>query len=382
MAEKTAKSSNVKIIIAVVAVVAVVAGIKIFTRPAQTAAVEEAALVETATVKRTALMQQGFSTTSTLTALEEVELIPKVSARVKTVRVKKGDRVAKGQVLVEFDAGDQTAQVASARAQISVNQAAADQSKAQLDDARREYERYGRLKKEGYATQQEYDTRLTSLKSAEADYAKNLASVSQARAQLQQQTANLADYTLKSPLNGAVMDDYDLATGAFLSAGANAMRLARIDVLKALVDIPEESMKGIKKGMEGQVTCDSLADHGFTGKVSMINPYVNTDTRTVRVEISIDNKAANYMLKPGMFARVLFVQKSAANALSIPTEAIRKDGSVFAVRNGKAESVKISTGVVQDNNTQVTFGLNEGDKVITSGGDSLKNMAPVTEQKN
>ena len=382
MAEKTAKSSNVKIIIAVVAVVAVVAGIKIFTRPAQTAAVEEAALVETATVKRTALMQQGFSTTSTLTALEEVELIPKVSARVKTVRVKKGDRVAKGQVLVEFDAGDQTAQVASARAQISVNQAAADQSKAQLDDARREYERYGRLKKEGYATQQEYDTRLTSLKSAEADYAKSLASVSQARAQLQQQTANLADYTLKSPLNGAVMDDYDLATGAFLSAGANAMRLARINVLKALVDIPEESMKGIKKGMEGQVTCDSLAGHGFTGKVSMINPYVNTDTRTVRVEISIDNKAANYMLKPGMFARVLFVQKSAANALSIPTEAIRKDGSVLVVKDGKAESVKISTGVVQDNNTQVTSGLNEGDKVITSGGDSLKNMAPVTEQKN
>ena len=370
-----------KILLAVVACAAII-GARTFLKQEQTAKTVYPTLVETASVTRIQLMQQGFSTTSTLTALEELELIPKVSARVKSVKVKKGDRVNKGQTLVEFDASDQTAKVASSRAEVLVNQADADQTKAELENARREYERYGRLKKEGYATQQDYDTKITSLKSAEAAYAQALASVSQARAELQLQIANLADYTLKSPINGTVMDDYDIIEGVFISSGEKAMRLANIDTLRALVDIPEESMNGIKLGMNGEVTCDSIKNCSFTGKVSMINPYVNTDTRTVRVEISVDNAAVDYILKPGMFARVLFVEKSAQNALSVPTDAIRSDGTVLVVKDNQAKIVSVKTGIVQGNDTQIVSGINENEQVIISGGSTLKDSDPVTLNNN
>ncbi|MDO9544017.1 MAG: efflux RND transporter periplasmic adaptor subunit [Synergistaceae bacterium] len=370
-----------KILLAVVACAAII-GARTFLKQEQTAKTVYPTLIETASVTRIQLMQQGFSTTSTLTALEELELIPKVSARVKYVKVKRGDRVNKGQTLVEFDASDQTAQVASSRAKVLVNQADADQTKAELENARREYERYGRLKKEGYATQQDYDTKVTSLKSAEAAYAQALASVSQARAELQLQIANLADYTLKSPINGTVMDDYDIIEGVFISSGEKAMRLANIDTLRALVDIPEESMNGIKLGMNGEVTCDSIKNCSFTGKVSMINPYVNTDTRTVRVEISVDNAAVDYILKPGMFARVLFVEKSAQNALSVPTEAIRSDGTVLVVKDNQAKIVSVKTGIVQGNDTQIVSGVNSADQVIISGGGALKDSDPITVNNN
>ena len=66
----------------------------------------------------------------------------------------------------------------------------------------------------------------------------------------------------------------------------------------------------------------------------------------------------------------------------VTVDVLTDDEVAKLVKDGKAESVKISTGVVQDNNTQVTSGLNEGDRVITSGGDSLRNLAAVTEQKN
>jgi len=370
-----------KILLAVVACAAII-GARTFLKQEQTAKTVYPTLIETASVTRIQLMQQGFSTTSTLTALEELELIPKVSARVKSVKVKKGDRVNKGQTLVEFDASDQTAQVASSRAEVLVNQADADQTKAELENARREYERYGRLKKEGYATQQDYDTKITSLKSAEAAYAQALASVSQARAELQLQIANLADYTLKSPINGTVMDDYDIIEGVFISSGEKAMRLANIDTLRALVDIPEESMNGIKLDMNGEVTCDSIKNCSFTGKVSMINPYVNTDTRTVRVEISVDNAAVDYILKPGMFARVLFVEKSAQNALSVPTDAIRSDGTVLVVKDNQAKIVSVKTGIVQGNDTQIVSGVNSADQVIISGGGALKDSDPITVNNN
>lgn len=370
-----------KILLVVVACAAII-GARTFLKQEETAKTVYSTLIETASVTRVQLMQQGFSTTSTLTALEELELIPKVSARVKSVKVKKGDRVNKGQIMVEFDASDQTAQVASSRAEVLVNQADADQKKAELENARREYERYGRLKKEGYATQQDYDTKITSLKSAEAAYAQALASVSQARAELQLQIANLADYSLKSPINGTVMDDYDLIEGVFISSGEKAMRLANIDTLRALVDTPEESMNGIKLGMSGEVTCDSIKNRSFTGKVSMINPYVNTETRTVRVEISVDNAAVDYILKPGMFARVLFVEKSAQNALSVPTDAIRSDGTVLVVKDNQAKIVSVKTGIVQGNDTQIVSGINENEQVIISGGSTLKDSDPVTVNNN
>ena len=327
------------------------------------------ARVEAAKAEYGARIEEGFTTTSTLKALEEVEINAKVTARVKSIRVKRGDRVKAGQLLIELDSGEPAAEYDSQKAQLAVSKAEAEQSKAELEDAAREYE--------GYATQQEYDSRATTLATAKADYERARASVSQARAQLAAKGVNLAEYRLCAPITGVVMEDYDLTPGTLVTSGTNAVRVARVDTLRAVVEIPEKDINGIGKGMTASVSCESAGGKSFTGRVSVINPYVDESTRTVTAEILVDNAAAGYILKPGMFANVRFVQKAEERPLLIPTEAIADDGTVMTVEDGKIKTVKIEKGASQNGKTSVKSGLAEGTLVVLSGGRNLKDSDPV-----
>ena len=335
------------------------------------------ARVEAAKAEYGARIEEGFTTTSTLKALEEVEINAKVTARVKSIRVKRGDSVKAGQLLIELDSGEPAAEYDSQKAQLAVSKAEAEQSKAELEDANREYKRYGRLRKQGYATQQEYDSRATTLATAKADYERARASVSQARAQLAAKGVNLAEYRLCAPITGVVMEDYDLTPGTLVTSGTNAVRVARVDTLRAVVEIPEKDINGIGKGMTASVSCESAGGKSFTGRVSVINPYVDESTRTVTAEILVDNAAAGYILKPGMFANVRFVQKAEERPLLIPTEAIADDGTVMTVEDGKIKTVKIEKGASQNGKTSVKSGLAEGTLVVLSGGRNLKDSDPV-----
>lgn len=128
--------------------------------------------VEVAVVKRLTTVQQGISTTATLEALEEVIVKPKVTGRVENIAVGKNDEVDVGDTLVLLDSRDQEAEYNSLKAQVAVSKAELETSKVDLADAKRELDRYGRLRKSGYATQQEYDTRNTTYQAAVASKAK------------------------------------------------------------------------------------------------------------------------------------------------------------------------------------------------------------------
>ena len=157
--------------------------------------------VEVAVVKRLSSVQQGINTTSTLQALEEVILNPKVTGRIDNLVVAKGDLVEAGDTLVVLDSRNQEAEYNSMQAQVAVSKAELSQSAVTLADAKRELDRYGRLRKSGYATQQEYDTRSTTYQAAVAANAKAAAQVKQAQANLDAQAVLLSEYQLKAPIS-------------------------------------------------------------------------------------------------------------------------------------------------------------------------------------
>ncbi len=328
--------------------------------------------VEVAVVKRRTAVQQGISTTATLEALEEVIVKPKVTGRVDNIAVEKSDLVDIGDVLVLLDSRDQEAEYNSLQAQVAVSKAELESSKVTLADAKREYDRYGRLRKSGYATQQEYDTRSTTYQAAVAAKAKAEAQVLQAQANLEAQGVTLSEYTLKAPIRGIVLDDYDITQGDLVSTSTNVMRIGRVDRLKARVNIPERDMTRLHLGMDASLTFESIGGQTFYGQVVIIDPYVDTSTRTIQGEIHIDNQATGFKLRPGIFARVLLVETKEENPLVVPSEALRADGTVMVIREGKAVIQHVVTGAASGHDVSVTDGLDVGEIVVVSGGQKVQ----------
>lgn len=335
-----------------------------------------AARVEVVAATVRPLLFQGFESNSTLEAPEDVTLTPKVAGRLIQVKVKTGQQVRKGQVLAILDRRDQDAQVGALSAQVEVSRAGAAQAKAELDSALRERDRYARLLKEGYATKQELDSRETAYQSALAAANRARAVVNQAQANLQAQSVNRSEFTLVAPIDGVVLDDYSLTPGTLLSTATPVVRIANVNRIKAVLQVPEVQVSAVAVGMKARITAESLAGETVEGHVSVVRPYVDTSTRTVQVEVSVDNKALGYRLKPGMFARVFLVEKSAENALVVPADSIM-NGKVFVVRDGKAIQAAVQTGLVLPDVVQVTSGVSSGDLVVVSGGSALRNGDPV-----
>ena len=335
-----------------------------------------AARVEVVAATVRPLLLQGFESNSTLEAPEDVTLTPKVAGRLMQVKVKTGQQVRKGQVLAVLDRRDQDAQVGALSAQVEVSRAGVAQAKAELDSALRERDRYARLLKEGYATKQELDSRETAYQSALAAFNRARASVNQAQANLQAQSVNRSEFTLVAPIDGVVLDDYSLTPGTLLSTATPVVRIANVDRIKAVLQVPEVQASAVAVGMKARITAESLAGEKVEGHVSVVRPYVDTSTRTVQVEVSVNNKALGFRLKPGMFARVFLVEKSASNALVVPSDSLR-DGKIFMVKDGKAIQAAVQTGLVLPDVVQVTSGVSSGDLVVVSGGSALKNGDPV-----
>ena len=328
--------------------------------------------VEVAVARHQDKVEQGLSTTSTIKAFEEVVMISKVTARVENLVAEKGDYVMVGEILAVLEHRSEEAQYESLKAQVAVARAELAQSKVSLADAQREFDRYSRLRKSGYATQQEYDTRSTTYQAAKASCAKAEAQLEQAQANLDAQVVTLKEYTLTSPIEGVVLDDYDMTAGALLKDSTNVFRIGQVNKLKAPIDIPERHMNRLRLGMSAELTFESLPGERFYGTVTLINPYIDTSTRTLSARISVDNEATGFKLKPGMFARVMLIEASETNPLVIPSEALRSDGTVQVVRNGKIEVQEVKTSVAKGSVVAVAEGLKAGEAVVVSGGNKLK----------
>ena len=320
----------------------------------------------------------GLDTTTSLRAVSDVIIKSKVDTYVKKIYLQKGETFRQGDLLLELDHASQTAQVAAAKAQISMNQAAAESAQYTLKNAAHDQARYDILIAKGYTTRQEVESKRTNASTAQADYNKAVSNIAYSEAQLNAAEASLQDYYFTAPFDGVVLDDYNMSISSKVAPETSVLRIADIATIKAAINIPEQQLQNIKDGMEATITCDSLPGKEFVGKIRNINAFVDTDTHTVQADIYIDNTAYDYVLKPGMFARIFVVEKEEHKALTIPSEAISKDNTVKVVRDNKVTIVKVTPGLSYNKKTAITGDMQAGDVVIVSGGNSLKEGDRVT----
>jgi RND family efflux transporter MFP subunit len=252
------------------------------------------------------------------------------------------------------------------------------QVKTNLDQLEVEYKRMETLKNRGSVTSQQYEQVSTQFQALKVQYEQLKGSVE-----------------LRAPFSGPIIGKYINEGERYLSAPGydgtiGVLSIAQLGRMKIEVMVPEQDFVHLRVGQPANVKIDAYPNQVFEGKIFTINPSLNRISRTSRVIIEMGNDKR--LLKPGMFARVEIVTTGLKDVLAVPSTAVvKRDGEtyVFTVENHDApfdttpKLVKVRTGLITNDYTQILDGLGEGAVVLTDNNVSLleKTGIRVTEVK-
>jgi HlyD family secretion protein len=342
----------------------------------------------------------SITTNGKVEPIEWAAVRSEVSAAVAQVHVQRGDTVQQGQVLVTLS--DPSAQAESAAAQSRIQQAraelevlsgggraaeiaeidsAAARTRAELATARRELETIERLVQKNAATQAEAAAAKEAVQRAELqmqalerkraslvtqpDQRVAQARLSEAESAAAAASRRLASTQVRSPMTG-VLYSFDIKPGSFLNPGDEVARVGRLSHLRVIVYVDEPELGRVEKGMPVTITWDALPGRKWVGTVDGVPLQVVTlGSRQVgEVNCTIENP--DLSLIPGTNVNAEIRSKVVANALTIPKEALRRQGDVTGVLKLQGESVvwqPIRIGVAGVTRVQVQEGLTESDRV-------------------
>lgn len=322
----------------------------------------EAALVKTAHVTRGDLAEK-VSMTGTVKARNEVDVFAKVGGRIDSLPVQVGDKVKAGQVLATIEHKEISWQAKAAQAQLQV-------ARAQYDGAKLEFDRTQAMFKGGAVPVAQMDGAKVKLALAEAQVAAAEAQAGSA----QQQVENA---TVVSPIAGTIIRR-PVNLGAQVGPQTAMFTVQDVAALKMETAVDAATFARLQKGAAVEVAVDALPDQTFPGKVTLLSPALDAQTRRAAVELEVDN--ASGKLLPNMFGHADVAVGNLAAALVIPKEALFEAAGgtrVFKIKDGKAQAVKPKLGPADDKKIVVLEGLSEGDEVATSGQANLADGTPV-----
>lgn len=310
-----------------------------------------APLVEVGAVS-TAAFADEVQALGTAQAAESVVITAKVTDTIRALRFESGQRVARGQVLVELDSVEQQADLAEARAQEEADE--------------REQARIAELFAQGFATK-------ASLEAAQAAASRSIARVKAG-------SARINDRTLRAPIAG-VLGLRNASVGQLVQPGTPIVTLDDVRQIKLDFDVPEAHLAHMKRGITLHAETAAYPQRVFLGRVDQIDSRVDARTRAVRARAVLDN--SDGALLPGMLLTVR-LRTNAVQALAVPETAVleRADGAlVYRLKqqgdDWLAELVPVRTGRRAGGRVEILSGLAAGDFLITEGVNRAKPGQPV-----
>jgi HlyD family secretion protein len=363
-----------------------------------------------------------YETTGDVVATKKVTLGATIDGPIVFCPWREGDWVQEGKKVVEIDRPLYREDVANARATLAVAQAKLEDLKAgarpeeiaqaketvkKLKEAvafaARDQERIGQLVERGGLPGEALEkakVTYVDLKSQLASAEKRLdmlqsgptktaiaiqeALVQEAEAKLKWAQVKVAEGTIIAPFTAIVSKVY-VAPGDL--AGLKSPLLELLDPSSFLLRFTMPEAIAAAHALDPKSSCDACPilifldaypGKSYRAKVARVYPEIDRQTRHRVVEAKILEKVS---LAPGMFARIKVSVQNVPDALTVPTEAVittlSGDQAVVTVKEGKAVRVKVSTGIVQGDRTQIISGIQAGDQVVVLGQKSVKDGAPV-----
>ena len=275
---------------------------------------------------------------------------PEIGGRVTQLNFKDGDRVKKGQLLVQLD--DQLP-----RAQLL-------QSQAELSIAQTTHKRNQELAAQNFISASTVDSSASALE------------VAQAKLALAKATAER--YKILAPFDG-MTGIRTVNPGDYLKDGADIVNIEDIDAVFVDFRLPERFQAKIRKGQKAMVDLDALPGRKFVALVQAVDPLIDANGRSVGIRGCIDNR--QMQLRPGMFARVTAVFGERERAKVVPEEAIVPQGQkvyVIKVVDGAepdskiSQRVEVKVGIRRPGRVEILEGLSEDDVVVVAGQQRLQ----------
>ena len=317
---------------------------------------KDTSVVEAIPVKVQKLEKENIARTldytANLQADEQVYYAPAATGRIEKIYVEVGDRIKKGQLLVEMDRTN------------------LQQAEVQLKNLETEYNRAKMLNETQSISKQAYDAAVTQYEVAKSnvDF-------------LKENTRMLA------PFNGVVTGKYfengEVYTGAAFGGASKPSIIAieKINPLKAYVNLSEQYFLSVKKGTKVELKSSLYPDRIFEGQVSIVYPTIDPASRTFTVEVKIPND--DEALRPGMYGTINFFIGNTETVV-VPAIAVLKlqganDRYVFINKDGKAKRVSVNLGKrFEDKIELISDEIQEGDELIVVGQGRVIDGSPIT----
>ena len=283
---------------------------------------------------------------------QSVTITSNTAELITSVHFRDGQRVSKGQVLVELKADQENAGIAEAQAQY-----------AQAD---REYTRWKALADKGIAPR--------------ATAEQYLAARDTARAVVNSASAQKLDRVIRAPFSG-VVGISDIAPGALISPGTAIVSLDDVSLIRVDFSVPDRYLPVLREGLTITAKPDALPGEMFTGRIAQIDTRIDPTTRALKARAEFPN--ADGRLKPGMLIKVE-IDQGQRQAVAVPESAIQFEGSqasVFLIAKGPkgqiARRATVQTGLSSGGFVEIVSGLKAGDHIVADGLNRIQDGAVI-----
>jgi len=339
--------------------------------------------------------------TGEITPEKRVEISAKVVGEIINLPVVEGENVQSGQLLLEierelYEGARNQARAAFRQAEVSVRR-----QEVQLADARRNMRRTKELIADGLVSQEALDTAQLGLDTAMVELEAQQHAVDQYRSGLQRTEDDLARTTIRSPMDGTVIQlnaeqGETVVPGSTNLPGSVIMTVADMSVLLAEVEVSEVDVVNVTLGQEAEVKVDALGTEPQKGHVVEIATSGRRDpiqgTIRFRVKVALDDPDPS--LRPAMTAKVDILTATSDDAITAPIQAVVKrtlddEGEevkgtaakgieesevVYIIADGEAAVLAVETGISDELYVEIIDGLENGQEVIVGPYRTLKNM--------
>jgi membrane fusion protein (multidrug efflux system) len=263
-----------------------------------------------------------------------------VEGRIEHIPCEEGDTVNSGDLLIQINADLIRPLYEVAQEQVKRNKI--------------EFERMDNLVKDNATSQRDLDDARTNLAISKAN--------------LDEVSARLERTRIYSPINGR-LNEIIVEEGEYVNVGAPVAQVVDNDTVKVIVDVPERDISFFSIGQEAQVIVN-VKDQDITliGKISFISELADNQTRSTRIEISLDNRKR--LLRSGQIVLVRLTRRVIDSAIMIPLLAVipmEDSKAVYIVNSEEAQRREVELGFIKGDCVHVKSGLEPGDKLIIAG---------------
>jgi HlyD family secretion protein len=352
-------------------------------------------------------------------AERKVDLSAVVMGQIVNLAVRNGDRVKKGDFLLQIDRNKAVAEEAGSSAALEGSLASRDSARTELEQARRDFERAKKNFEATLLPEAEYQRAKSVLDTAQSGFEVAQRRVEQNRANLSASRDTLSKTTVRAPIGGMVTnlpvkEGEVTVIGTMNNPGTQLMTISDMSSVEAVLMVDETDVPSVKVGQNAVLSVEAYPDRTFEGLVTEVenSPISKTDsdlqgliTTSDAINFKVRVKVANPPegIRPGFSVTADVVTGKKSRVLAIPLAAVvirdspkgektasgrlKTEPGVYALRGGKAAFLPIRLGLSGELMVEIVGGLTQGQQVITGPFKTLRSLkegdrVKIEEAKN